>query len=165
MKQTKKNPPKKDSLGSKKSPAKSSAMQTLEDQILELTEALQRERADAINAKNRLEEEKQSISDYAKSKVVAELLPVLDAADAALKLSGQKEDSDAVVKKLRQSLNTLGLARIKAVGQEFDPELHNAVMVEEQDTEDGKELVVEDLQTGYTLDGRVLRPSMVKVSK
>ena len=165
MKQTRKNPPKKDSLESKKSSVKSSAMQTLEDQVLELTEALQRERADAINAKNRLEEEKQSISDYAKSKVVAELLPVLDAADAALKLSGQKEESDAVVKKLRQSLTALGLARIKAVGQEFDPELHNAVMVEERDTEDGQELVVEDLQTGYTLDGRVLRPSMVKVSK
>jgi molecular chaperone GrpE len=143
----------------------------LDQQLAELTDALQRERADALNAKKRFEEEKAELSSYNKAELVKELLPTLDSAQKALSLINPKEELGkevaglvAVVKKLEQTLSSLGLKKIEAKGRPFDPELHEAVMFEEGDGS-GEELVVEELQPGYTMFGRVIRHSMVKVSK
>ena len=122
--------------------------------------------ADFQNYKRRVEKEKSDLYSYANEKLVTELLDVLDNFERAL---GQGESGDGFVegmemifKQLLGVLEKSGLAEITALGEEFDPNFHNAVMTEETDEyESGKVSGV--LQKGYTLNGKVIRPSMVKV--
>jgi molecular chaperone GrpE len=140
----------------------------LEQQIAELTDALQRERADAMNVRRRSEEEKAKMSGFYKSAVVHELLPTIDNFERALKHVPKDLEHNAyikgiqgVVKQFEDALSKIGVQRIKTVGEPFDPNLHEAVSMEEG--EGDQEVVSEELQSGYTLGDEVLRHAMVKV--
>ena len=140
----------------------------LEQQLAEMTEALQRERADAMNVRRRSEEERAKMAGFYKSLVIKELLPTIDNFERALKhIPKDLEDNDyvkgikGVVKQFEEALAKLGVTRIKTVGEPFDPNYHEAVSMEEG--EGTKELVSEELQSGYTMGEEVLRHAMVRV--
>lgn len=128
----------------------------------------QRSQADFINYKRRVEQEREEVVKFANATLMLNLLPVLDDLERALenvsgKLSGMTwvEGIELIYRKLKAILESGGLSEIKAVGEVFDPNLHEAVL--EVEGEDGK--VVGELQKGYKLNDRVLRPTMVKVGK
>jgi len=149
-------------------PAPDSAQKALNDKIGELTQALQRERADAVNLRRRHEEEVAGLRTQVKAGVVHDLLPVIDNFERALKhVPKDLESNDyikgvqAVVKQFEKTLSDIGVERIKTVGEHFDPHLHEAVSMEEGD---GKhEIITEELQPGYRLDENVIRHAMVRV--
>ncbi len=141
----------------------------LQQQIGELTEALQRERADAVNMRRRHEEQIARLQTVAKGSVVRDLLPVIDNFERALKHTPQDlTDNDYIkgiqniVKQFEKTLEQMGVQKIKTVGEPFNPHLHDAVSMDEGDG-DGQEIVSEELQSGYTLGEEVLRPAMVRV--
>lgn len=143
-------------------------LKQLEQQIAELTQALQRERADAINLRRRSEEERQQLAGFYKAMVVRALLPALDNLERALKQAPKDlADHDyvkgvqGVVKQFEQALKELGVERVKTVGEEFDPKLHEAVHME--DSDGNVEVVCEELQPGYRVGDEIIRHAMVKV--
>jgi molecular chaperone GrpE len=152
-----------------KKPKKSDEELTaLQQQVGELTEALQRERADATNLRRRHDEQMASVRTLAKANVVRELLPVIDNFERALKhVPKELEDNDyikgvqAVVKQFEKTLSDMGVTKIKTVGEPFDPTFHEAVSMEEGDG--AQEVVSEELQSGYALGDEVIRHAMVKV--
>lgn len=122
--------------------------------------------ADFQNYKKRVEKEKTDLYSYANEKIATGLLAVLDNFERALAHEdsgdGFKEGMEMIFKQLMDVLEKSGLAEIPALGEDFDPNFHNAVMTEEtEEYESGKVSGV--LQKGYTLNGKVIRPSMVKV--
>lgn len=140
----------------------------LQAQLEELTAALQRERADATNLRRRHEEEIAGLRNRAKANVVRELLPVIDNFERALKHAPKDlEDNDfvkgirAIVKQFEKTLADIGVERIKTVGEQFDPRLHEAVSLEEGDGP--HEIVSEELQAGYRLGDDIIRHATVKV--
>ena len=122
--------------------------------------------ADFQNYKKRVEKEKKDLYAYANENIMNELLTVLDNFERALDHDdgeGFKEGVEMIFKQLGDALEKSGLAEIPALGEEFDPQKHNAVMTEDTDEyESGKVSGV--MQKGYTLNGKVIRPSMVKVA-
>jgi molecular chaperone GrpE len=137
-------------------------------EVADLTAALQRERADAMNLRRRHEEQISGLQSVVKASVVRDLLPVIDNFERALKhVPKELEDNDyikgvqGVVKQFDKSLKDIGVSRIKTVGEEFDPRLHEAVSME--DGEGTKEVVSEELQAGYQLGDEVVRHAMVRV--
>jgi molecular chaperone GrpE len=139
----------------------------LEEQIAQLTEALQRERADAANLRRRHDEQIASLRTSVKAHVVKDLLPIIDNFERALmhvpkELEGNDyvKGVEGVVKLFGKTLSDLGVERIKTVGEPFDPHLHEAVSAEEGD---GPEIVSEELQAGYKLGDDVIRHAMVRV--
>jgi len=140
----------------------------LQQQIVNLTEALQRERADAMNVRRRSEEERARLGSFYKSSVVKELLPVIDNFERALKHVPKDLENNqyikgiqGVVKQFEDSLAKIGVHRIKTVGEPFNPHLHEAISHEEGDSE--VETVSEELQSGYVLGDEVIRHAMVRV--
>lgn len=121
--------------------------------------------ADFQNYKKRVEKEKKDLYSYANENIINELLMVLDNFERALDHedgNGFKEGIEMIFKQLWDVLVKSGLEEIPALGEEFDPQIHNAVMTEDTDEyESGKISGV--MQKGYTLSGKVIRPSMVKV--
>lgn len=125
--------------------------------------------ADFQNFKRRTEKEKNDIYVFANEKIVKELLDVIDNFERALSVGagadGEKflEGMEMILKQLLGVLEKAGVSEIKCLGEDFDPNFHNAVMTEDStEYESGKVTAV--LQKGYVLNGRVVRPSMVKVS-
>ena len=123
--------------------------------------------ADFQNFKRRTEKEKSDIYAFANEKIVRELLDVIDNFERALAAGtgGDKflEGMEMILKQLQAVLERAGVAEIKCLGEDFDPNFHNAVMTEDSaEYESGKVTAV--LQKGYLLNGRVVRASMVKVS-
>ena len=150
--------------------ATTGASAKLQQRIEELTEALKRERADAVNLRRRYETEITSLRSSVKASVITELLPVIDNFERALKhVPADLKDNDyvkgvrAVVKQFEQTLEQMGVQRIKTVGEQFDPHLHEAVGAEEGEGE--REVVSEELQAGYRLGDEVVRHAMVKVGR
>ena len=144
-------------------------IKSLENKIKDQEEAILRLNAEYANFRRRTAEEKATIGLYANEKVFNELIPVIDNMKRALEACEDNESPlfvgvDMVYKQLLDALKSSGLESIDAeLGQEFDPNLHMAVMQEASDEyEPGKILMV--LQKGYKLDKKVLRASMVKVS-
>ncbi|HSX24093.1 MAG TPA: nucleotide exchange factor GrpE [Candidatus Saccharimonadales bacterium] len=140
----------------------------LEQQIGELTEALQRERADATNIRRRHDEQISNLKNMVKANVVRELLPVIDNFERALKhIPKDLEKNEyvkgvqGIVKQFEDTLKQMGVERIKTVGQVFDPVLHEAVSMEEGDGM--VEVVSEELQPGFRLGDDIIRHAMVKV--
>jgi molecular chaperone GrpE len=149
----------------KKAPKKD---EQLERQLEELTLALQRERADATNLRRRHEEDMASLRIRAKANVVRDLLPVIDNFQRALKhVPEDLKDNDyvkgvqGVVKQFEKTLADIGVEKIKTVGEPFDPIYHEAISMEEG--EGSKEIVCEELQSGYKLGADVIRHAMVRV--
>lgn len=136
----------------------------------QLTEALQRERADAMNLRRRHEEQIASLKSVVKIDVVCDLLPIIDNFERALKhIPEAQADSDfvkgveGIVKQFAKTLSDIGVERIKTVGEAFDPHVHEAVSME--DGEGTQEVVTEELQSGYTLGDEVIRHAMVRVAR
>ncbi len=137
------------------------------EQIEELTDRLQRTMAEFDNFRKRTEKEKASMYVIGAKEVVEKILPVVDNFERGL-ASAQEGDAFAegmqmVYKQLMTALSEMGVEPIDAVGKEFDPNLHNAVMHVE-DPEAGENTVVEELQKGYLYKEFVVRHSMVKVA-
>jgi molecular chaperone GrpE len=148
--------------------SKKPTIKELEQKIGELTEALQRERADAENLRRRTAEEKSRLGEFYKAMVVQELLPALDNLERSfkhvpkdLKNHDYVKGVQAVLKQFEQCFAQLGVKRIKTVGEAFDPKLHEAVQMEDGDGT--VEVVCEELQPGYTIGDEVIRHAMVKV--
>jgi molecular chaperone GrpE len=151
----------------KSKPAQSEELQA---KLEELTLALQRERADAINLRRRHEEEMVSLKSRLKASVVRDLLPVIDNFERALKhIPEDLKDNDLVkgvqgiVKQFEKTLADIGVERIKTTGEEFDPRYHEAVSMEEGDGD--KEIVSDELQAGYKLGDEVIRHAIVRVKR
>jgi len=126
----------------------------------------QRAQADFVNYKRRVEQEKEEITKFANSNLMLTILPILDDLERALasipprlaKL-GWVDGISLIERKLRASLEAQGLSQIKALGEPFDPNLHEAARLDK-----GKEgIVIEELSKGYKLHDRVIRPSKVVV--
>jgi molecular chaperone GrpE len=137
-------------------------------QIQQLTEALQRERADSDNIRRRHEDQIANVRNHVKAQVIKDLLPVIDNFERALKhVPKELEKNDyvkgvqGVVKQFEQILTQMGVDRIKTVGEIFNPELHEAVSMEEGDGD--TEVVSEELQSGYIVENNVIRHAMVRV--
>lgn len=142
----------------------------LQKQIADLTEALKRERADVINVRRRHDEQIASLRSSVKASIVGDLLPVIDNFERALKHIPEdiaKHDYtkgiNSVVKQFEKVLGDLGVERIKTTGQVFDPNLHEAVSMDDKGGE--QEIVTEELQAGYILGDEVIRHAMVRVEK
>jgi molecular chaperone GrpE len=134
-----------------------------------LLDRLARTQAEFDNARKRAAREQQDFREYAVADAIKTLLPVLDSLERALQTSSdQKSDLrsgvELIYKQLQDALAKFGLRPIPAKGEPFDPHLHEAVeMVETTTAEDHQ--ILEELQRGYKLKDRLLRPSMVRVAR
>lgn len=156
-------------MADKKPQKKDSGQNPELQRIDELTEALQRERADSINLRRQHESALSSVRILSLVKVVRELLPVLDNLERSLKhVPEDIKDHDyvkgvqAIVKQFEKALNDLGIERIKTVGEVFDPKLHEAVHLDDSGG-GSREIVSAEIQPGYKLGDEVIRHAMVNV--
>lgn len=140
----------------------------LQTQIDDLTNALQRERADALNLRRRHEDELASLRSRIKAGVISDLLPVIDNFErsinhipADLQSNDFVKGVEGIVKQFEKTLTDMGVQRIQAVGEQFDPNLHEAVSMEEGGS--GEEIISEELQAGYKVGDDVIRHAMVRV--
>ena len=140
-----------------------------DEKIEELNDRLMRNLAEFENFRNRSEKEKSAMFEIGAKSVIEKVLPVVDNLERGFDgLSEEEKESpfvkgiDAVYKQMLTALEELGVTPIEAVGQEFDPNLHNAVMHDEDDSENSN-VVVEEFQKGYMYKDSVVRHSMVKV--
>jgi len=135
--------------------------QKVEAERDELRDLLQRVQADFANYKRRVDSQREEQRGAAAADLVRELLPVLDAGEAAI-----TQGLDAVEPLHSQLLGTLeklGLERVAQAGVVFDPSVHEAVMHDQSDQHDGEPEVAEVLRSGYLWNTRVIRPAMVRV--
>jgi molecular chaperone GrpE len=133
-----------------------------------LIDRLARMQADFDNARKRAAREQQDFRDFALADAIKTLIPVLDSFDRALKSSPEKSEFHAGVelinKQLQDALAKIGVQPVSVAGQQFDPRFHEAI--EMVDTEDAKDnQVIEELQRGYKIKDRLLRPAMVRVAR
>lgn len=153
---------------SKKSEDANSQQQVVD----ELTADLQRTRADFENYRKRVEAEKTAAREAGQASAILKLLPIIDTIERAIVHMPEalKDDKWAqgiagLVKNLDKALEGLNLRRIDAKkGTEFNPGLHEAIQFDEA-AEGEKEVIAEELQAGYTLNGHVIRHAMVKVTR
>jgi molecular chaperone GrpE len=150
--------------------SKKPTIKDLEQKVGELTEALQRERADAENVRRRAETERLQMADVYKAMILRELLPAIDTLERALKhVPKDLEGNDyvkgvrGVAKEFDKALEGIGLEKIKTIGEHFDPKLHEAISVEDDGGE--IEIVCEELQSGYQLGDEIIRHALVKVKR
>lgn len=142
----------------------------LEKKLSEITDRLQRTMAEFDNFRKRTEKEKAARFEIGARSVIEKILPVLDNFERGL--GGVEEEKredpfvsgmDKIYKQLTSTLEEIGVKPIEALGQEFNPDYHNAVMhVEDEDA--GENTIVEEFQRGYTYKDSVVRYSMVKVA-
>ena len=138
----------------------------LKKQYDELYDKHLRTLAEYENYKRRTQKEKDEKYVNAQADTVSKLLPVLDNLERALateESSPFKDGIEMIVKQLLETLEKMGVSEIEAVGAQFDPNLHSAVMHIE-DEEQGENVIVEQFQKGYMLKDKVIRYSMVKVA-
>ena len=150
-------------------PEKGTEKDTKDEKIEELNAKYMRLMADFQNQKKRFDKEKADIHQYANEKIVKNLLEVLDNFERALEATKDADPSlhegmELIFKQLMAALEKAGVSEIKALGEEFDPNFHNAVMMEETDEYESNK-VSGVMQKGYTLNSRVIRPAMVKVAQ
>ena len=144
-------------------------LQKLRNERDALLDRMARSQAEFDNARKRAAREQQEYRDYASADVIKALLPVIDNFERALNAAqGQASEFrtgiELIYKQLQDVLQKAGVHRLDAKGKQFDPRLHEAIeMVETQDVPDHE--VLEELQSGYMLKDRLLRPAMVRVAK
>ncbi len=143
----------------------------LEKKLGEFENRYLRLQADFDNFRRRSRLETEANEKYRAQKLIMEILPAIDNFERALKMEVENEQSSAllqgmemVYRGLLDALSKEGLQTIEAVGKEFDPHLHQAVM-QGEDADFGSNIVIEEFQKGYLLKDRVIRPSMVKVNQ
>ena len=145
-------------------------LEEAKQEAAEYLEQLQRSQAEFANYKKRNERERDDFVKLANAALIAKLLPILDDCERALQTVPENlrnltwvEGIFLIERRLRMTLEEEGLTEIEAVGKRFDPELHHAVTREET-TEYEEDEIISELQKGYKLNDRVLRPSMVRVA-
>ena len=141
-----------------------------DEKIEELSDKLLRQMAEFDNFRKRTEKEKSAMYEIGAKSVIEKLLPIIDNFERGFLAVAEEDKEDAFVtgmemvyKQLMTMLETAGVKPIDAVGEEFNPDLHNAVMHVE-DEEVGDNIIVEEFQKGYTYRDSVVRYSMVKVA-
>jgi molecular chaperone GrpE len=152
--------------------AKSKIQLELEQQIGELTGDLQRTRADFENYRKRSEADKLMARESGQATAILKLLPVIDNIERAIAYTPAELQDNAwvqsvagLVKNLEKSLESLNLKRIIATpGTPFNPDLHEAIQFDDEATGE-QEVIAEEMQAGYTLNGHPIRHAMVKVTK
>ena len=140
-----------------------------DEKIEELNDRLMRNLAEFENFRNRSEKEKSAMFEVGARSVIEKILPVVDNLERGFDGLGEEEKEtpfvkgiEAVYKQLLTAFDEMGVKPIEAVGEEFDPNFHNAVMHEEDDSEESNK-VIEEFQKGYLYKDSVVRHSMVKV--
>jgi molecular chaperone GrpE len=148
----------------KKLEEKDALVKDLQDKILYL-------QADFENFKKLKVKERQDTLKYGNETILKELIPVLDNLEMALAHAARSDDVNAIREGVQLTLNQFlkvleksGVERVEALGKKFDPNLHEALYQEEREDVE-PETVVSEVQKGYVLNGRVIRPSRVSVSK
>ena len=141
-----------------------------DEKIDELTDRLTRQMAEFDNFRKRTEKEKAQMYEIGAKDIIEKILPVVDNFERGLTSVPEEEKSspfaegmEKIYKQLMTTLEGIGVKPIEAVGQEFDPEFHNAVMHVE-DEELGDNIIAEEFQKGYMYRDSVVRHSMVKVA-
>lgn len=149
--------------------AKSKEMAMKDQKIEELTDRLKRNMAEFDNYRKRTEKEKTQMFELGAKSIIEKILPVIDNFERGLAAVSEEEKGGAfaqgielIYKQLMTTLTEIGVEPIDAVGKEFDPALHNAVMHGEDDSL-GENIVSDEFQKGYLYKGNVVRYSMVKV--
>ncbi len=139
-------------------------------QLAEEKDSFLRARADYINLKRRSEEERDTLKQYVTGDLLLRFLPAVDNLERALNAAAQTNDYEkligginAVHKQITAFMEKEGVTAIVAINQTFDPNLHNAVLRDEE-SDQPENTIVEELQKGYLIGDRVLRPTLVKVS-
>ena len=154
--------------GAGESSAADAELQKLKAERDSLLDRLARAQAEFENARRRAAKEQQDFRDYAAADAIKPLLPVLDSFERALLVKSDPADFrsgvELIYKQLQDALARAGVRAIPAKGEPFDPHVHEAIeMVETSDAADHE--VIEELQRGYKIKDRLLRPAMVKVAK
>lgn len=141
-----------------------------DEKIEELTDRVRRQMAEFDNFRKRTEKEKTQMFETGAKSIVEKILPVVDNFERGLAAVTEEEKAtpfvegmEKIYKQMMTVLEEAGVKPIEAVGQEFDPNLHNAVMHVE-DEEFGENIIAEEFQKGYTYRDSVVRHSMVKVA-
>lgn len=136
----------------------------------ELNEHFMRVRAEFANYKKRVEREQIEFSDYIKGEMIKSFLPILDDFDHMIRKTNNNTDeisllegAKIIYEKFVQLLKDYGVEKIEALGQDFNPEVHEAMMMQPVDEKDKNSKVIDVFQTGYKLKDRLLRPSRVVV--
>ena len=146
-------------------------IQELKLQIDQLTEALQRERADATNVRRRAQEDKLKMANYFKASVIEVLLPFIEHFDLSIVHFPKNESKEvnnwfkgleATHKQLWKALEEIGLKKNNTLNQQFNPEYHEAISIDES-TKGLKEVIIQEFRPGYILGDQVIRHAVVKV--
>ena len=150
-------------------PADSSELQKLRSERDTLLDRLARSQAEFENARKRAAKEQQEFRDFATADAIKALLPAIDSFERALNAPPSQPNEfrngvELIYKQLQDALAKLGVRPVPAKGQRFDPHVHEAIeMVETSDVPDHQ--VIDELQKGYKLKERLLRPAMVRVAQ
>jgi molecular chaperone GrpE len=130
-----------------------------------------RQVADVENLRKRLQRDREEFGKYANEGLIRQLLPIVDSLDQALRAAKQQPGADAMLRGVelisRQLMDVLaraGVTRIDTVGKPFDPHQHDAVAQVKTDDHQADGTIVEEVQVGYLMHGKLLRPAMVKVA-
>ncbi|MEC4201958.1 MULTISPECIES: nucleotide exchange factor GrpE [Bacillus] len=159
-------------------PAEDTQTEMLEKQLKELQERLEekenkllRVQADFENYKRRARLDLEAAEKYRSQRIISDLLPALDNFERALQIDSDNEQTKSLLqgmemvhRQILEALKNEGVEQIPSVGEQFDPNMHQAVMQVEDEAYESN-AVVEELQKGYKLKDRVIRPSMVKVNQ
>ena len=140
--------------------------------VVEYEDLLKRKQADFENYQKRMQKEAQDFKKNANAEIVLDVLSMMDDFERAIESTESSKDFDAlhegillVEKQIRNTLESkYGVKAIDALGKEFDPTVHDAIMMEESEIHE-EDTVIEDFQKGYLMHDRVIRPSKVKVAK
>lgn len=148
------------------------AQASLEEKIREYEEQNLRIRAEFANYKKRVEREQLEFTKYFKGEILLSLLSIMDDFKMMFEKSSEGENEKSILEgakliyeKLLQILEKEGLEKVNALGEKFDPEIHEALMMKPIDNEDDHNKVIEVFQEGYKLQDRLLRPSKVIVGQ
>ena len=164
-------PEEKEAPGEEKDLTPDQEMARMQQEVEQANDMMLRLAAELDNYKKRVGKERESLIRYAAQDVLQELIPVLDNFERAIESADKSKDFVSflegvkmIYKNMYDVMGRKGLVRIDAVGETFDPNIHEAVM-QVTSEEHPENVVVEELQKGYMLHDRVIRPSMVVVSK
>jgi molecular chaperone GrpE len=150
------------------SPALEAEVQKLKEENADLMQRMARMQAEFENARRRAAREQQDFKEYALAGAIKALLPVLDSFDRALAANTSGDNLRAgmelIDRQFHDALGKLGVSEIAAEGQRFDPSLHEAIEVVPTDKVPDHH-VVDELQRGYKLKDRLLRPAMVRIAQ
>jgi molecular chaperone GrpE len=147
--------------------AEEMSISRLEEELEELRDRSIRTLADFENYRRRAERERDELRRYAAFEAMSDFLPVLDNLERALSAGGSADDVrvgvEMILRQMRDLLRQRGVAPVEALGEPFDPTLHEAV-ARDEDPDVDVPTVIEEMQRGYRMHDRLLRPALVKVA-